>query len=304
LAALHRAVPLIGARLRGDVWHPGPPPGVARVVDDPVRAPGLLRRFNLAEEPPLRVVFAEGGARIALGGHHAAFDGRALAALLAALLGGALPEPAEIRATARAAPRPRALRRLLSRADRVAPSRPPPTGESFAVRRVDLSGRSVTAGLAAACAGAVGDRNRALGHRWSRIGVSIGVGGPAGVGNQATYRRIDVRAGADVAEAVRCALAASAEPLELVRTPRWARLLAPIAPLFSDTFLVSNLGRLDVEGLRAAEFFPVARGASAVAFGAVGLPAGGGTVSIRARDLSQQDADQLIDDVLRRLDGR
>jgi hypothetical protein len=255
----------------------------------------------LAEEPPLRVVIAEGGARIALGGHHAAFDGRALAALLAALLGGTLPEPAETTAVARAGPRPSALRRLASRADRVAPSRPPPPGESLAARRVDLSGRFVTARLAAACAGAVGDHNHALGHRWSRIGVSVGVAGPPGVGNQATYRRIDIRAGADVAAAVRSALSASAEPLELLRTPRWARLLAPVAPLFSDTFLVSNLGRLDVEGLRDAEFFPVARGASAVAFGAVGLQTGGGTLSIRARDLNQQDAEQLLDDVVRRL---
>jgi hypothetical protein len=74
--------------------------------------------------------------------------------------------------------------------------------------------------------------------------------------------------------------------------------VSPFIRRFSDSMLISNLGRVAVPGIAALEFFPVARGRSAVAFGAVGLSAGGATISIRARDLDPDDAENLLDAAL------
>ena len=89
LAALHQAVPMTGARLRGEVWHPGSPPDPLIADGDPLHAPALLDRFDLATQPPLRIVVGSEGHRLAVACHHAAFDGRSLVALLAVLVGGA-----------------------------------------------------------------------------------------------------------------------------------------------------------------------------------------------------------------------
>jgi hypothetical protein len=89
LEALHRAVPITGARLRGEIWHPGSPPDLLIVDGDPLDSPALVDRFDLATHPPLRVVAGSGGRRLAVACHHAAFDGLSLVALLAALTGGA-----------------------------------------------------------------------------------------------------------------------------------------------------------------------------------------------------------------------
>jgi hypothetical protein len=88
LEALHRAVPMTGARLRGEIWHPGSPADPLIVDGDPLDAPALIDRFDLATQPPLRVVAGSGGLRLAVACHHAAFDGLSLVALLAALVGG------------------------------------------------------------------------------------------------------------------------------------------------------------------------------------------------------------------------
>jgi len=82
-----------------------------------------------------------------------------------------------------------------------------------------------------------------------------------------------------------------------------ALLLAPIAERFSDSLLVSNPGRQALPGVARLENFPVARGRSAVAFGSCGIEGGTSTLSIRARDLDQADAEALLEDAAERLEG-
>jgi hypothetical protein len=346
--ALHRAVPMVGARLRGEVWHPGTPPEPVMVDGEPLGVPVLLDPFRLDDEPPLRVLVGAGGTRVAVACHHAAFDGLGLVALLAALLGGPPPAPP---ARARGGRPPAELHGLLGRlarpADRVAPSPRPPAGDALAVREVALSGPGVTARLAAAAVAAAGARNARLGRPWRRIGVNLGLAGsgepgqagggapgaagtsgqaaagtpgipadagaggapgdPGAVGlavagNRSRYRRVDLRAGEPVGPAVAAALASPREPVDQVWSPRLGRLLGPVARRWSDSLLVSNLGRRAVPGATRLDFFPVARGRSAVALGAAGLPGGPSTVSLRARDLSTEDAEALLADIVARLE--
>jgi hypothetical protein len=313
LAELHRAVPLVGARLRGEVWHAGAVPAPLAVDGEPLAAPGLVGRFDLAAEAPLRVLVGAGGRRLAVACHHAAFDGLGLVALLAALAGGPLPAPApDWRGGGRPAPELRGLLGRLARpADRVAPSPAGPSGEALAVREARLAGPAVTARLAAAAVAAAGARNARLGARWRRVGVNLGVGGPsqearAGrplAGNASRYRRVDLAAGEPVGPAVAAALASPREPPDQVWSPRLGRLLEPLAGRFSDSLLVSNVGRRAVPGARRLDFFPVARGRSAVAFGSAGLPGGPSTVSVRARDLYLEDAEALLAEVVARLEA-
>jgi hypothetical protein len=374
LDALHRAVPMTGARLRRETWHPGSPPDPLIVDGDPLDAPALVDRFDLATQPPLRVVAGSGGRRLAVACHHAAFDGLGLLALLAALVSDAdshvagdgdsrvaeggeggrvveggrivggvdspasarrrsvtLPEGAPIpgagdrarpgagdrahpgaegraRPGVRSRPRPE-VRGLLGRAvrpaDRVAASLARPGREALAVREVELAGAGVTARVADAAVAAAGARNSRLGRPWRRVGLNVGLAGLAGeepgVGNSSRYRRVDLRPGEPVGPVLAAALASSREPLDQVWSPRWGWLLEPVAGRFSDSLLVSNLGRREVPGATRLEFFPVARGRSALAVGAVGLSGGPSTVSVRARDLTSEDAEALLDDLVARL---
>jgi hypothetical protein len=365
LEALHRAVPITGARLRGEIWHPGSPPDPLIIDGDPLDAPALVDRFDLATHPPLRVVAGSGGLRLAVACHHAAFDGLSLVALLAALTGGAdgglgeevggvdslaggvdsrapahcrsvtLPEGAPIpgaegrarpgaggrarpgaegrarpEAGGRARPRPE-VRGLVGRAvrpaDRVAASLARPKREALAVREVELAGAGVTARVADAAVAAAGARNSRVGRPWRRVGLNFGLAGPpgegGGLGNASRYRRVDLRPGEAVGPALAAALADPREPLDQVWSPRWGRLLEPVVGRFSDSLLISNLGRREVPGATRLEFFPVARGRSAVAVGAVGLPGGPSTLSLRARDLTSEDAGALLDDLVARLVG-
>ena len=213
LAALHRAVPMTGARLRGEVWHPGSPPDPLIADGDPLHAPALLDRFDLATQPPLRVVIGSEGYRLAVACHHAAFDGRSLVALLAALTGGVdnLEHPDSGSATLplrgaeprrgglgaarmeegtrgegprRRAPEVRGLvGRMLRPADRVAASPGRHAREALAVREVRLGGAGVTARLAEAAVAAAGARNARMGRPWRRVGINVGLAGrpaPAG----------------------------------------------------------------------------------------------------------------------------
>jgi hypothetical protein len=312
--ALHRAVPMVGARLRGEVWHQGTPPEPLMVDGEPLGATVLLDPFRLAAEPPLRVLVGAGGTRVAVACHHAAFDGLGLVAVLAALLGGPLPgSPAP-----GGGGRPQAeLRGLLGRvarpADRVAPSPRAPARDALAVREVALSGPGVTARLAAAAVAAAGARNARLGRPWRRVGINLGLAGPAlpgdpggsgaVAGNLSRYRRVDLLAGGPVEPAAAAALASPREPVDQVWSPRLGRLLGPVARRCSDSLLVSNVGRRAVPGATRLDFFPVARGRSAVAVGAAGLPGGPSTVSLRARDLSTEDAEALLADIAARLEA-
>ena len=223
--------------------------------------------------------------------------------------------------------------RLVRPADRVAPSLVRPGREALAVTEADLSGPGVTARLAAAAVAAAGARNARLGRRWRRVGVNVGLAGPAryprprppgswprspaelgrdpvsgggvgeGLGNRSRYRRVDLRVGEAVGPALEAALARRREPLDQVWSPRLGWVLEPVVGRFSDSLLVSNLGRLEVPGATRLAFFPVARGRSAVAVGAVGLAGGPATVSVRARDLASEDAEALLADLVARLGG-
>lgn len=140
-----------------------------------------------------------------------------------------------------------------------------------------------------------------MGRRLHRIGISVAVGGVGGEG--ATYRRVDVSSLEDVEAEVRVALSDPTVPPELKGLPRGAFLLQPLLQRFSDTLLVSNLGRLHLPEVRSLEFYPVARGRSAVAIGAAGLEGGSTTLTVRSKHLSQSDAEALLSRITAALPG-
>jgi hypothetical protein len=304
---IHAAVPLASARLVRGEWVGGRPNPVVTVAGDPLETSDAWRPIDLATEAPLRVLVGA-DKRVALAAHHAAFDGLSVLTLLR-LLAGASPARLEEMGVEPRPPSPRdggdrGWRRLLRPTDRVARSATEPTREAMVWRTVALAGAGVTARLAGAVAAAVGDHNRARGAVWRRAGISIGLGGPPGMGNRASYRRvdIDVDGGTDVAAAVTAVVASGGPPpAELRRAPRALRLLAPVVARLGDSFLVSNLGRHDLEGLTDVAFFPVARGPSAVAVGAVAGGNGVGTVALRARHLDADDARAVLDGAVERL---
>jgi hypothetical protein len=301
---------MTGARLRGEVWHPGPPPDPLIADGDPLHAPALLDRFDLATQPPFRVVLGSEGHRLAVACHHAAFDGRSLVALLAALTGAAdgltagVEEPGGQRPGSRSPELRGLVGRMVRPADRVAASPGRHVRDALAVREVRLGGAGVTARLAEAAVAAAGARNARMGRPWRRVGINVGLAGLPGVGNHSRYRRLEVRAGEPVGPVLAAALGSPREPLDQVWSPRLGWLLEPVAGRFSDSLLVSNLGRCVVPGATRLEFFPVARGRSAVAVGAAGLAGGPSTVSVRARDLSSEDAEALLEDLVARLAGQ
>jgi hypothetical protein len=295
LEELAAALPITRSRLAGDVWVAGLPAEVLVVDGEALDAPLLTRRYALEREGPLRVVLGAAGTRVAIAGHHGAFDGLALVAILEALLGGSIPAAAPDAPARKGAWQPReTFRRLAHPADRVAPSLTIPARESFVSQQVSLKGRGVTPRLAAASVRAIGTHNAQRGWPWRRIGLSVAVGGHAGVGNVASYRRVDVRPDEAVASRVAAALAEDVEPGELVRAPAAMRMLAPLATRVSDSVLVSNVGRHSLPA-RRLEFFPVARGRSAVAIGAAGVTPGVATLTVRARDLDMPDARAILE---------
>lgn len=289
--------PLLRGRLHGDRWVRSTPP-VVRVeahAPDPL-AVAPLGPFDLTSEPPLRVMTDRDGGWLLLCAHHFAFDGLGMVSLLRHLLTGSASRAPDY--TKRTSPRrnlTEPLRRLLAPAHRVAPSPDPPARESFASAQVEIAGPNVTARLASACVEAARTHNIAQRRPLRRAGLSVAVGGVGG--ESATYRRIDVRPGDDIEGRVRAALASPAVPPEVNGLPRGSFLLRPVLARFSDTVLVSNLGRLDLP-LRSLEFYPVARGRSAVAVGAAGLGGRATTITVRARDLDRRDATSFLDNVI------
>jgi hypothetical protein len=309
LREINRCSPMLGTRLVGDAWRPGSAPAVTEVEGDPLRYPHLLDRFDLESGPPVRVVASDDRTRIALVAHHAALDGRAAVLLLRALVSGRMPTGGDRIAGLPPKPGPGSdrwaiMRRMLRPVDRVPPSPSPPARDSLAVR-VLPAGRLMVARIAAAAIAAIGDRCRERGWPWRRVGLSIPVGGATrGIANVATYRRIDLRPGEHVRQAISAAIKAGPLPRELERAPRSLRLLSPISDRFSDSLLVANHGTYELPGVSRLAIFPVARGRSAVVFGSAGIESGDLTLSLRARDLTPEDAEELLDRTIERMEPR
>jgi hypothetical protein len=303
LREVSEVIPVLRARWRSGRWELGSPPEPTIDDSDAIAGPAALRRrFSLDREPPIRVVVDTGGQRLLIAAHHAALDGRTAIAVLAALLGQPTSEPppaAAVAATPTSLRDP--LRRLWAPADRIAPSVTPPDDDAFAMRELAVGG-SFTGLIAQACVAAAAEHNVRRGLPWRRIGLSVACGGPPGTGNVSSYRRIDLTPGERVAPAVHRALVNMSDPPEMVYAPRALRLLAPIAGRFSDSLLVSNLGEVDLEGIEQLALFPVVHGRSAVGFGVTELRHGRITMCLRARDLTQADAERLLDDAASRLD--
>lgn len=323
LAALIQAHPILDARLElaAGRWVAGAGRQELELLADELHV--LRTRFDLAAGPPARIALSPAGDALAIVGHHAALDGRALVMIARALLGAAPieavgspapsagPSAAAAPADAEQASGPsagagarEAMRRLLHPADRVAPTPGADEGEAFVAADLPAGSGVRVATLAHAAVEAVGAWNGERGARWASVGLTIPVGGPPTLGNVASHRRVDLHGPADVAEAVRAALRAAAAPPDAALSPAKARLLrlaAPIVDRLSDSLLVSNLGLVDLPGAVAVDFYPQARGRSAVAIGAC-TPRGGRTrLTLRARDLSDLDAGILLGMIADRL---
>jgi hypothetical protein len=308
---------VIAARRVGNELRFGEPPRVVVAPETGVM-PASTAAFNLGVEPPVRLALSPDGRILTLVAHHFALDGLGMVRILAELLGPRTPsDPSPDAGLGRVAPtagqaadvapsggrvesdggrRMAYLNRLFRPADVVAPSAARPVTESFAVRSVDIGGPLVTARLAAACVTGCAEHAAAQEQRWRRVGVSVAVGGSREIGNTATFRRCDIAVGDDVASAVMRALQED-PPAGLSTHPLVFKLLAPIDHRFSDSFLLSNLGRVDVRAERL-DFFPVARGRSAVAFGVAGVADGESALTVRAAHLNQHDAERLLDRVV------
>lgn len=322
LAALIQAHPILDARLElaAGRWVAGAQRQELELLAEERHV--LRTRFDLATGPPARIALSPGGDALAIVGHHAALDGRALVMVARALLGAAPIEavgsPAPSVDPSAAAPADpdhapgasagagarEAMRRLLHPADRVAPTPGASDGEAFVAADLPAGSGVRVATLAHAAVEAVGVWNAERGARWATVGLTIPVGGPQALGNVASHRRVDLHGSADVAEAVRAALRAAVAPPDAALSPAKARLLrlaAPVVDRLSDSLLVSNLGIVDLPGAVAVDFYPQARGRSAVAIGAC-TPRGGRTrITLRARDLSDLDAGILLGTIADRL---
>lgn len=309
LAALAERAPIVDARLdlRGSRWVAQSGRLALEALGDPLAV--LRTRFDLASGPPLRVALDADGRRLAVVAHHAALDGRALVMVARALLGAhpieatspqsepVVADPAGSTVADPAGGAREAVRRLARPADRVAASAEPPTSEAFVADDVPEGVPLRVAGLAAAATSAAARWNAERGAAWEQVGLTIPVGGPAVLGNVSTHRRVDLAVPGDVAGAVQAALATAVPPPDAALTPsraRLLRLLAPISARLSDSLLVSNLGRVDLPGARAVDFFPQARGRSAVALGACTPVEGTPRLTLRARDLGEDDARALL----------
>lgn len=304
LAALHESVPVVGARLHDETWHPGDPPEIITVDGDPLGHAELDRPFDLAHEAPLRLVCSSDGLRLGVVGHHAAFDGLALVAVLRALTDGEQPSPVDSPPPGTPGSKLPLLQRLARPADPVAVTPGVWPGDAYATEAITVSGKGITGQIAAACVDAVQAHNERHQRPMRKVGLTVAVGGPAGVGNVASYRRIDVRTTDPIATLVADALASPEEPGEQVSAPKLVmKALEPVVERFSDTILLSNLGRHRVPGVERLDFFPVARGRSAVCFASASIEGGQTTLTLRARDLSPADGRRLLADACARLAG-
>lgn len=295
VAALHDAVPVVGARLDDETWLPGAPPEPIVVDGDPIGHLETDRPFDLTAEAPLRLVVGDRGRRLGVIGHHAAFDGLALVAVLRALTAGEQPQPVASPPPGDPSSKLPLLARLVRPADPVAPTPGVWPHDAYASEVVELRGKQVTGRIADACIRAVAEHNARHERPLRKVGLTVAVGGPAGVGNVASYRRLDVDLHDPIPTMVQDALRSPQEPGEQVSAPKLVmRALEPVVERFSDTILVSNLGRHRVPGVERLDFFPVARGRSAVCFASAAVEGGQTTLTLRARDLSPAEGTALL----------
>ena len=286
LEQLAGTAPITAARLAGSLWTPGSPTSLLTSDGDPLNDERLVERFDLNQEPPIRVIANRQRTRVAIAGHHAALDGLGVAGVLRALLGQREPRP--------------------SGSDRRGPAPAGPSGgASYGADRI----APLLARPPANCRRPLDRDQRPIAHCPARRGV-CGCGGEPQLADARSletgralvrYRgrlghrkhrqlRLNLAADTDIASAVRAGLQRTMGPgTDLA--PAWlAPLLRPIVSWCSDSILFSNLGRLSISGLENLEFYPVARGRSAVAFGAAGTPGGAATLTVRTRDLVDSDA--------------
>lgn len=255
-----------------------------------------LGRF--ADEPyvpgasMVRVAVSEAGVMVA--GHHGVVDGLGLVALLGIALD--VPVAGGARGVgAREARRGFVLSAVsrLGEAVFVPPTRvaPEPGVESVGrdvFGRVDLSGCSGGTAVWVAAAVAVTrrwnvERGRSAGRVVAAVGASRRDAGGVRPEHDAAFFRLRVPEGAGVG-VVRSMVARQApEPGFPARSSRVARWVASVlSGRLGSTFLVSNLGVIDVPGVSRVAFYPAAGGRSGVAFG-VATVGERTTVTVRAR---------------------
>ncbi len=206
--------------------------------------------------------------------------------------------------------------RLLSPADPVATSRSRPTSDTFAARALPPIGKGVSTILPQACIDAITAHNAEAGQPLRRIGVTLTRAGdphhrdphhrgPNHRGpnhrGMVSYRRIDLPAEKPFAAAFQRAERHERYPFEILHPTPLLSLAAPLVNRLSDTFLLSNFGWLSPAGVRAIEPYSVARGRSAVSISAMRISGGESRLTLRARDLCQEDAEKILDGILANL---
>ncbi len=302
LAELNELVPLVGARLHGESWSYGTPNEPLTVAGDPMDHADAQRAFDLADEAPLRLLVGDDGL-LGIAAHHAAFDGLAMVALLQFLMGGPRPEPAVSPPAGPSDGNLPYIKRILRPARAVAASAHLPARDTVLARPVTISGRRTTGRLAAACVAAAGAHNRRAGEPFDRIGITIAIGGPAGVGNVAGYRRIDLVPSDPVVERVVEAIATVEEPQLQAKSTRYLKLTAPLVPRLADSLLVSNLGRHPIDDVRRVDFWPVSRGRSGLVFGMCTVEGGESSLGLRSYRLDEADGQRILDEAVERFEA-
>ena len=174
-----------------------------------------------------------------------------------------------------------------------------PASESFVATELPGHSHPSTWHIASALAEVLTRHNHQRGERLSKMGISLSVierdeqtGAPV-----ASYRRVDIESGEDVARCLQTKALSRLEPLEILHPRLPFRLLSPLAPLLSDTFLFTNFGEIALPGVKSFWPFPVARGRSGVAFGAVTLNEEKLVLTLRARYLDATDAEAVLGEV-------
>ncbi len=295
LDTLSQSLPTVSSRIEGTFWIPASPPVVEVATSDDRTPPSMLRRFDLANEPALRILVGPDGHWVSFFVHHCALDGARLIVAMKLLLCGVIPATSPPPSPAKAQFPWAALKRVLLPANPVARSSQRPDFDSFVARNLPIIGAGITSFLPMACLAASCEFSKTRGKPCKRVGLSLGIALDGGAENRSTYRRIDSRASRNISEKIQRALSTPAEPWEIRHTSRYLKFLGVLAERASDTVLLTNLGRQVMPGVTRMEGYPVARGRSGVSFAAVRLAGGDSTLTLRTRDINMSDANWIID---------